>query len=113
MTNPKLDVIRHAITDVAQLGTYDGPDDDILGAQTAVTVVCGRVSGELDRVVSRDGDGQLVVIYEARIDGLSHGTGVAQIESSSADELNCLAAVAGLLAREFVTMTSIGDTALT
>ena len=65
-----------------------------------MTVICGEVSGELDRVVSRDEDGALVMVYEARIDGLGHGTGVAKIESNSADELRCLATVTGFLADE-------------
>jgi hypothetical protein len=55
--------------------------------------------------VSREEDGGLVVVYEARIDGLGQGTGVAKVESSSVDELSCLAAVADFLAREMRMLT--------
>jgi hypothetical protein len=40
------------------------------------------------------------MVYEARLDGLGDGAGVAKIESGSAEELLCLAAVADFLARE-------------
>jgi hypothetical protein len=100
MKNRAMDVLRHDIADVADLEIYDGPDTDILGTQTVVTVICAEVSGELDRVVSRDEDGGLVMVYEARIDGLGEGTGVAKVESDSAEELRCLALVADFLADE-------------
>jgi hypothetical protein len=61
MTNPNMDVLRRDVIDVAELEMYDGPDKDIVGTQTVVAVICGWVSGELDRVVSRDKDGGLVV----------------------------------------------------
>jgi hypothetical protein len=51
MKDRAMDVLRHDIADVADLEIYDGPDTDILGTQTVVTVVCGEVTGELDRVV--------------------------------------------------------------
>jgi hypothetical protein len=92
------DVRWHGISDLADLDLYLGPDT--IEVETAVTVVSGRVSGELDRTVSRDDDGGLGVVYEARLDGLGEGTGVAKIESDSIDELTCLATVAGFLARE-------------
>jgi hypothetical protein len=100
MKSPSLEVLRYEVTDLADLGIYDGPDTDILGTKTVVTVICGDVSGELDRLVSRHEDGALVIVYEARIDGLGKGTGVAKVESSSADELRCLANVASFLAHE-------------
>ena len=100
MKNRTMDVLRHDIADVADLEIYDGPDTDILGTQTVVTVICGEVGGELDRVVSRDEDGGLVIVYEARIDGLRDGLGVAKVECNSADELRCLAHVADFLADE-------------
>jgi hypothetical protein len=93
-----IDVRWHDVADVADIDLYLGPD--AIEIETAVTVVWGRASGELDRTVSRDDDGGLVVVYEARIDGPGEGTGIAKIESNSADELMCLATVAGFLARE-------------
>jgi hypothetical protein len=106
MMDRTMDVLRHEVIDVADIDSYDGPDADVSGAQTVVTVVCGRVSGELDRAVSRDEDGALVVVYEARIDGLNEGTGVAKIESDSAVELMCLATVAEFLAGEMARLSS-------
>jgi hypothetical protein len=113
MKDRTIDVLRHDIADVADLEIYDGPDTDISGTQTVVTVICGEVSGELDRVVSRDEDGALVIVYEARIDGLRVGTGAAKVESSSADELRCLATVAGFLADEVDRLTASDHTAVT
>jgi hypothetical protein len=84
-----MDVHWHDITETADLDLYLGPDT--CKTETVVTVVCGEVSGELDRVVSRREDGGIVMVYEARIDGLGEGTGVAKVESGSADELSCLA----------------------
>ena len=52
-----------------------------------LTVICGRVSGELDRVVSRAEDGGLVIVHEARIDSLRESTRAAQIKSHSADDM--------------------------
>jgi hypothetical protein len=52
MKNRTMDVLRHDITDVTTLEIQDGPDTDVLGTQKVMTVVCGRVSGELDDVVS-------------------------------------------------------------
>jgi hypothetical protein len=111
MTNRTMDVLRHDIADVADLEVYDGPDTDILGTQTVVTVICGEVSGELDRVVSRNEDGELVMVYEARIDGLGHGAGVAKVESDSADELMCLATVSAYLSRELAKLVGRDQTA--
>jgi hypothetical protein len=108
MTDRTMDVRWHDVIDVANMECYDGPDTDVLGTETVLTAVCGRVSGELDRVVSRDEDGGLIVVYQARIDGLEDGTGVAQIESNSADDLACLAAVADFLAREMNRLPSPG-----
>jgi hypothetical protein len=71
--------VRHDITELAALEIQDGPDADVLGTHSVVTVICGEVSGELDRVVSRDEDGGLVVVYEPRIGGVSKGTGVARV----------------------------------
>jgi hypothetical protein len=68
MTNRTMDVRWHDITNTAELDLYLGPDT--FDTETVVTVVCGEISGELDRVVSRDQDGGLVLHYEARIDGL-------------------------------------------
>jgi hypothetical protein len=104
--NHTMDVLWHDIIDVDDIDRHDGPDADTLGTQTVVTVICGEVSGELDRHVSRDDDGGLVVAYEARIDGLGECTGVAKIESGSADELRCLAGVADFLARQMATLVA-------
>jgi hypothetical protein len=68
MTNRTMDVRWHDITNTAELDLYLGPDT--FDTETVVTDVCGEISGELDRVVSRDQDGGLVLHYEARIDGL-------------------------------------------
>jgi hypothetical protein len=100
MTDPPIWVHWHDITDAVDLEIYDGPEWDILGTETVVTVVCGCICGELDRVVSRDEEGTLVLVYEARIDGLRDDTGVANVESKSASELTDLATVANFLARE-------------
>jgi hypothetical protein len=62
-----MDVCWHDITETADLDLYLGPDT--CETETVVTVVCGEVSGELDRVASRDEDGGLVMVYQARIDG--------------------------------------------
>jgi hypothetical protein len=94
----------HEITDAADFDLYLGPDT--CETETVVTVICGEVSGELDRVVSRDEDGGLVLVYEARIDGLSDGTGVAKVESASSEELTCLATVAHFLAHEMARLLS-------
>jgi hypothetical protein len=104
MMDRTMDVRWHDVIDVVDIEIYDGPDD-VLGTRTVVTVICGRITGELDRVVARDEDGQLAIDYEARIDGLGQGTGVAKVESSSAAELESLAVVADFLAREIGKLT--------
>jgi hypothetical protein len=109
MKKPNVDVLRYDITDLAEFDLYLAPG--MFETETMVTVICGEVSGELDRVVSRDEDGALVIVYEARIDGLSDGTGVAKVESSSANELRCLATVAGFLADEVDMLTARDETA--
>jgi hypothetical protein len=58
---------------------YLGPDT--FDTKRVVTAICGHVNGELDRVVSRDQDGVLVMRYEARVDGLGDGEGVAKVET--------------------------------
>jgi hypothetical protein len=96
MRNRTMAVLWHDIADPTEL--FLGPDK--FDTQTVVTAACGEISGELDRLVSRDLDGGRVVRYATRIDGLGDGAGVAKVESDSADELMCLAMVAGLLSRE-------------
>jgi hypothetical protein len=108
--NRIMDVRWHDITDTADFEVHDGPDTDNLGTQTVVTVICGRVSGELDRIVARDEDGSLLAVYEARIDGLGDGVGVAKIESDSPVELMCLATVAEFLAGEMDKLIGSGWT---
>jgi hypothetical protein len=106
MTDRTIDVLRHHVDDLAGLDCYNGPDTDILGTETVLTVVCGEVVGEIDRVVSRAADGALVMVFEARVDGLSQGTGVAKVESNSAVELMCLAQVAKFLAGEMAKLAA-------
>lgn len=107
MTDRALEVLWHNVIEVADIESCDGPEIDVLGTQTVATVVCGRVSGELDRVASRDDDGGLAIVYEARIDGLGDSAGFAKIKSDSADELLCLATVAGFLSGELARLSSL------
>jgi hypothetical protein len=69
------------------------------------TAACSVGVDLLDPVVSRDNDGGLVIDYEARIDGFGEGRGVATIESSSAEQLRCLAMVADFLAERGVVVS--------
>jgi hypothetical protein len=73
MTNRTMDVRWHDITDPANLDLYLYLGPGTFDTETVLTVICGEVSGELDRVVSCDEDGGLVMVYEARIDGLADG----------------------------------------
>lgn len=98
MTDRTVDVLQFDIIGIADFDLYLAPG--MVDTKTAVTVICGRVSGELDRGVSRDDDGGLVGVYEARIDGLGEVTSIAKIESSSTNELMYLASVARFLARQ-------------
>jgi hypothetical protein len=98
MENQPMDVLRYEVTDLAAINGY--LDMDTSETETILTAISGRVSGELDRVVTREEDGGLVLSYVARIDGFEDGIGVARVESTSSDELECLAAVAAFLARE-------------
>jgi hypothetical protein len=50
----------HDITGTADVDRYIGPGT--FETETVVTVVCGEVSGELDRVASRDEEGGLVMV---------------------------------------------------
>ncbi len=98
MKSRTMNVLRHDVTDLADVNSQlDIGDSE---TETIATVICGTVSGELDRVVSRDEVGGLVARYEARIDGLQETTGIAKVESDSAEELRCLALVADFLADE-------------
>jgi hypothetical protein len=90
-----MDVLRYDITDLVDFDLYLAPG--MFETETVVTVICGEISGELDRVVSRDEDGGLVIVYEARIDGLGDGAGVAKVVCNST-ELSCLASVSAFLA---------------
>jgi hypothetical protein len=110
MSNSKfrsVDVRWHDITDPTDLNLHVGPGE--VDTETVVTAFCGEVSGEIDRDVTRNDDGALVMVYAARIDGLRDGTGIAKIEANSADELLCLATVAGFLAREMATYSEIAE----
>jgi hypothetical protein len=98
LRNRTSDVRWHDITDPADLNLHLGPGE--VDTETVVTAFCGEVSGEIDRDVTRDDDGGLVLVYAARIDGLGDGTGIAKVEANSADELLCLATVAGVLQGE-------------
>ena len=98
MKNRTMKVLRHDVTDLADVNSHLGIGES--ETETIATVICGEVSGELDRVVSRDEDGGLAARYEARIDGLNDSTGLAKVESNSAEELRCLALVADFLADE-------------
>jgi hypothetical protein len=98
MKNRTVNVLRHGVTELADVNSYLGIGES--ETETIATVVSGPVSGELDRVVSRDEVGALVAHYQARIDGLNDGTGIAKVESDSAEELRCLALVADFLADE-------------
>ena len=98
MSNRTTNVMRHGVTDLADINGYLGIGES--ETETIATVICGRVSGELDRVVYRNEDGGLVIVYKARIDGLSDTTGIARVESDSAEELRSLALVADFLADE-------------
>jgi hypothetical protein len=64
-----MDVRRHHVTDAADLDLYLGPDT--FETETVVTAICGEVSGELDRVESRDEAGGIIMVYEARIAALT------------------------------------------
>ncbi len=55
-----------------------------------------------------DEDGAPVVRYDARIDGLTDGTGVAKVRCYSVDKVRCLAILAGFLACEMAMMLSPG-----
>jgi hypothetical protein len=90
MTNRTMDVLRYDVTDLSQFDNYLGSEPS--DTEVMVTVTCGEISGEIERVVSREEDGGLVATYGARVDGLlREPTGVARIESDSVEELRCLA----------------------
>ncbi len=86
-----MDVLRYDVTNLADVNGY--LDMDTSETETILTVISGRVSGELDRVVSREEDGGLVLSYQARIDGLEDGTGVARVECTAREAAEILTAI--------------------
>lgn len=77
------------------------PHDPAQEVQTdcIVSMICGRVSGELDRVTTDHGR---TITWEARIDIREAGCGAAKvhIEDADAQALRDLATVAGFLAEQ-------------
>ena len=92
MSAPQPTIIRHHTPDAHRL---DG------GAfWTVLTVRAGQVVGELDRI-NFDIDGQLDVVYEARIHVQDViGTGLAGVHVDDPQILRDLVTVAGVLAEE-------------
>lgn len=81
-------------------------DDEGVRTECLIDVVAGTVSGHIDRTVILRPDGERMVSYGARIDGVRHGNvGVADIEVDfevgvdvALDMLRALSTVASVLA---------------